>query len=540
LLPQEGFSIDRKAEKFLRQSARNAKSYEDATKKAVLPEQDVLDGLQALGFRRSLTQQQLRNVCRLASLPASATFSVPGAGKTTEALATFFLRAKPDERLLVVAPKNAFAAWDEQAEDCIPHAVTSFSRLRGGVERITAILAGDPRFMLITYQQLTTVREIVAAHLAKFPTHVFLDESHRIKGGAARKAPQAILSMAHLPVGKLVMSGTPMPQSKEDLIPQITFLYPEISVEAEANPNSAVELIKPIYVRTNKTELGLPPVFRSMVSLPMGIVQQELYMLMRKELRREAATALSIRTKQAFRTFGRSVTRLLQFVSNPALLSAEIENAHPELYEAVLAEGDGPKLSYVVKRTRQLVGEGSKILIWSSFVQNVEYIAERLSDLGAVYIHGRVDAGEEDDDETREGKIKLFHGSPKVKVMVANPAAASEGISLHTVCHHAIYLDRTFNAAHYLQSEDRIHRLGLSPEQITNIEIVECKGSVDETVRERLSFKINEMAKALEDSSLNIDPIPLDIAEDPEIDQAGIDEDDVKALLESLLRGTSS
>ena len=47
------------------------------------------------------------------------------------------------------------------------------------------------------------------------------------------------------------------------------------------------------------------------------------------------------------------------------------------------------------------------------------------------------------------------------------------------------------------------------------------------------------MAEALSDSSLNIDPIPIDIVDDPEYDQAGIDTDDVKALIESLLRGES-
>jgi hypothetical protein len=45
-----------------------------------------------------------------------------------------------------------------------------------------------------------------------------------------------------------------------------------------------------------------------------------------------------------------------------------------------------------------------KVLIWSTFVENVEHIANSLQDLGAVYIHGGVDAGDENDDETREGK----------------------------------------------------------------------------------------------------------------------------------------
>src|SRR5690606_23889575 len=147
--------------------------------------------------------------------------------------------------------------------------------------------------------------------------------------------------------------------------------------------------------------------------------------------------------------------------------------------------------NYILHRARELARRGEKVLIWSSFRQNVEFIADSLQDLGAVYIHGGVDAGDEDDDGTREGKIKRFHDDENVHVMVANPAAASEGVSLHAVCHHALYLDRTFNAAHFLQSMDRIHRLGLPPDQKTTIEIVECAESIDETVHWRLKAKVD-------------------------------------------------
>jgi SNF2 family DNA or RNA helicase len=267
-------------------------------------------------------------------------------------------------------------------------------------------------------------------------------------------------------------------------------------------------------------------------------MQNELYKLMKFEVAREAATALSMRNRQAFRSLGRSVARLLQFVSNPALLSSSLGFAHADLLSAVLAEGDGPKLKYVLKRARHLAREGEKVLIWSSFVRNVEYVAERLSDLGAVYIHGGVDAGDEDDDETREGKIRLFHDDPNVRLLVANPAAASEGVSLHRICHHAIYLDRTFNAAHYLQSEDRIHRFGLAKDQKTTIEIVECTNSVDETVRDRLGYKIGQMAEALEDSSLRPDPIALDPNDIEDFDEysTGLAEDDIQALLKDFSR----
>jgi len=535
LLPGSTLDISASAADLLRQSRRAGDGYQLAVRSQAVDKLELRSKLQLLGFARELTEKQADNVSRIAALPAGATFSVPGAGKTTEALATFFYRASSDERLLVIAPKNAFAAWDEQIEDCMPSLKSPFARLRGGRSKISKLLENDPRWMLITYQQLARVHELIAAHIAEHRTHVFLDESHRIKSGVEKQTARAVLGLAHLPVGKLIMSGTPMPQAAEDLIPQFAFLYPEIP----ANAGTVVELIKPVYVRTNKAELGLPPIDRVMAQLPMAPMQSELYKLMKFEVAREAATALDTRSRQAFRLLGRSVARLLQFVSNPALLSSEIGFAHPDLLAGVLAEGDGPKLKYVLRRVRQLAREGHKVLIWSSFVRNVEYIALRLADLGAVYIHGGVDAGDEDDDETREGKIKLFHDDPNVRILVANPAAASEGVSLHRVCHHALYLDRTFNAAHYLQSEDRIHRFGLPPDQKTTIEIVECADSVDETVRMRLGFKIGAMAAALEDSTLQPDPIALDPTdiEDYEEYSTGLSADDIEALLKDFRRG---
>jgi SNF2 family DNA or RNA helicase len=531
-----GYQVSEVAKELLQKSRRAATGYENAVNLVPVDTEELRSQLREIGFARELSQEQARNVSKMAALPAAATFSVPGAGKTTEALAFFFYKAREAERLLVISPKNAFAAWDEQVTICMPQLKASFCRLRSGRDKIERMLVDDPRFMLITYQQLTRVGDLLAAHMAKNKTFLFLDESHRIKSGTAKQTARAVLALAHLPVGKLIMSGTPMPQALDDLIPQFSFLYPEIAASAD----DIVDRVKPIYVRTNKKELGLPQITRQRVSLPMAPLQRELYRLMKYEVAREAQNAMSTRSKQAFRALGRSVSRLLQFVSNPALLGSELNFVHPDMLSSVLEEGDGPKMRYVLRRARQLVMQGRKVLIWSSFVRNVEYIAERLSDLGAVYIHGGVDAGDEDDDETREGKIKLFHDDSDTMVMVANPAAASEGVSLHRICHHAIYLDRTFNAAHYLQSEDRIHRFGLPPDQDTIIEIVECEGTVDETVLERLDYKIKRMAEALEDSSLGIDPIALDPSDIEDYDDysVGLKNDDIQALLRDLERGS--
>jgi SNF2 family DNA or RNA helicase len=180
-------------------------------------------------------------------------------------------------------------------------------------------------------------------------------------------------------------------------------------------------------------------------------------------------------------------------------------------------------------KARQLAKQGSKTIIWSTFVENVELIANRLADLGADFIHGGVEAGSEEDENTREKKIARFHEDPRAMVLVANPAACAESISLHTVCHNALYVDRNYNAAQYLQSEDRIHRLGLPSGTITNVEILVCPDTVDESVRFRLESKVQRMARTLNDDSLNIEPVETDLDED------GLDEEDLQDYLKHIM-----
>lgn len=212
-----------------------------------------------------------------------------------------------------------------------------------------------------------------------------------------------------------------------------------------------------------------------------------------------------------------------------------MEFAFDERMGKLLSQNNGPKIEYACGRARQLAAEGKKVIIWSTFVENVELIATRLADLGADYIHGGVDAGDEEDNDTREWKIKEFHNNPNKWVLVANPAAASEGISLHKVCQNAIYIDRSFNAAQYLQSEDRIHRLGLQKHQTPCVEIVECANTIDQVVRKRLQDKVQRMSQALRDTSLNVDVVPYDYEY---FGDEGISSEDADEILRYFFGGT--
>jgi hypothetical protein len=116
-------------------------------------------------------------------------------------------------------------------------------------------------------------------------------------------------------------------------------------------------------------------------------------------------------------------------------------------------------------------------------------------------------------------------------VLLANPAAMSEGVSLHEVCHEAIYVDRTFNAGQYLQSIDRIHRLGLAVGVDTNITFLVHRLSIDETVDDRIRVKADRLSRMLEDANLVTMALP-----DEEDYGELIDVEDLDALFAHLAR----
>ena len=460
-------------------------------------------------FARTLTDAQRRDLAVLLNLPNGANFSVPGAGKTTTLFAHYeAMRAVAVvDRLLVVAPKNAFVAWDQEVELVYGAAGPRMVRLGGGREAAETTLKGDPEMVILTYQFLANALDIMKGWSRRHQTYAVLDESHRVKAGRTGVLASAALELAEVSVRRAILSGTPLPQSPEDLRPQLEFLWPgqrimpDLRVTTDSTDDILADLeirVRPLYTRTTKNELHLPPLDGPKpISVPLGPIQRELYDLLRSSASRMAST-VSRDERSVFRALGRHVVRLLQAASNPLLLTQGelVDRTSP------LQEPDGArawellrdyaryerpaKVMRVVERAEALVASGSKVLIWSSFLLNLASLESLLKEHDPVVLSGQVATGDIDDDDTREGRIRKFHEDDGCKIMIANPAACGEGISLHHVCHHAIYLDRTFNAAHFLQSVDRIHRLGLPADQVTTVEVVEAVGTIDQTVALRL------------------------------------------------------
>jgi len=509
---------------------------------------EEIDGrLNAVGWNyqeRPPSDFQYRNLVELSHFQNAAIFSVPGAGKTVEALAyTSLLTENRPRGILVVAPRNAYIAWETEAAACLglTEGVDVF-RATGTNEELEERLLSEnpPTIVLVNYNRLLSrlgifirylrhLRELNRASVAIF------DESHHFKGG--RAFTSSVKQVSPLADHRILLSGTPMPRSVEDLVPQFQALLP-MQIQ-EICEGSVEQISTGRFVRTTKQDLGLRPIDIQFRNVQMVGLQREIYQLISDFAAADIAARGSRRSHAQLQRMQRVIMFLVMQASNPRLLDervlSAIQNSNPELAQRIRdARGEldsqeiryGPKIAWACNRARELARNGQKVVIWSTFVDNIEAICDELNDLNAVYIRGDVptmlnnetfnrDDANPDEELFREERINLFKEDPDCMVLVANPAAAGEGISLHTACHHAIYVDRSFNATEFMQSMDRIHRYGLDDDGNvicgigeggveTTIEILQCENSVDDLlVQPNLARKQAAMYQWLNDPSLN-------------------------------------
>ena len=511
-----------------------------------IAEENIQPRLDALGFSRKLRDFQVRDLAKLLSLPHGANFSVPGAGKTTVTFALSLLAAKPDSHLFVVAPKAAFPAWRGIVSECIGENAPAstkeeFTVLAGSEGQNELLLRSGSRRFIMSYDLLVRQQSLIASYFSRQPVHLILDESHRMKAGQGSQRGAFLINIASTPIRRDILSGTPMQQGASDMASQLGFLWPgqgyDLQIQRGVSPR---QVLGDLYVRTTKHELGLKPAIRHFHDVPMADGQLALYGVVKNEILRQLTKAISNATPD-FLSARKSVMRLLQLSTNPTLalqaMTRDLREISSGIVDQVVEEGASLKMRQVCAHARTLAKQGKKTVIWTIFTQSILDLERLIADLNPVTLYGAVPTGEANDATTREGRLWKFHTDPNCMALIANPAAAGEGISLHTVCHDAIYLDRSYVSTHYLQSIDRIHRLGLAADVDTNIHIYRTRapaglGSVDLSVSRRLAQKIHGLEHLLDDQDLRELALDEDNADDP-IDY-DVDMQDLVDLVEEL------
>ncbi|GHF99550.1 DEAD/DEAH box helicase [Streptomyces filamentosus] len=490
-------------------------------------------GLLGPAWTAPLTSFQRRDAAKLLSLTHGANFSVPGAGKTRTALAVYaaLRQAGKVRRLLVVSPKSAYEAWTEEAASCFttPPVLRIFQRSQDS----------EAEILLVNYERLSRHQSQLAQWLTAAPALMVLDEAHRMKLGVRGTYGTSCMALGPLAAHRLILTGTPAPNGAKDLESLLSFVWPGHGRRAVDRAVSGGDLshasrvLRPLFTRTTKSELQLPPMEVGVKYVELPETHRRLYSALKNQL-----TDLQDREQEEFARLGKVLVYLMMASTNPALLETGSDRYQPlpffpvpqrpstgtplmELLRELPRYETSPKYEAVLRTVTENARMGRKTLVWSTFVRNLTTLAAALRPLHPAVVHGST--------PDRDEQIRRFREDPECMVLLSNPATLGEGISLHHVCHDAVYLDRDFAAGRYLQSLDRIHRLGLAPGTKTRVTVLVAEGTIDGIVHERLGHKLEFMGKILDDPTVH------ELA-DPEEDLApwGMDAWDLRALLEHL------
>lgn len=507
-----------------------------------LDETQVAQRLSGTRFARDLRPFQVRDLGQLLGLANGANFSVPGAGKTSVAYAVYESEraAGRVEQMLVVAPLSAFDAWKSEVNDCFPEGE------RPVVAALTDQAPNDAEVLVVNYHRLDSRYSAIARWVSRRPTLVLLDEAHRMKRGWDGTFGSACLSIGFLAARRDILTGTPAPQSPQDLIALMDYLWPGqgrsvLPADALLTPPppdagaQVADAIAPLFVRTRKSELGLDQPIMRVVEVDLDPLQGEIYQALRD--RYAGAFEVNMADRATFASMGDIVMYLLEAATNPQLLTAGsgAEDAlgfrHPpldvppgsalwDLLQQYNQYETPAKFRQLAEMIESNESQGRKTLVWSNFVRNLQGLERMLAVHSPAIIYGGIPSEVADPSaaRTRESELARFRTDPECAVLLANPAAMSEGVSLHQVCHDAIYLDRTFNAGQYLQSVDRIHRLGLQAGQETRITFLQTVGTIDEIIDARIREKAVRLGEMLDDPDISTMALPSDEDYGPAVD----------------------
>jgi superfamily II DNA or RNA helicase len=288
--------------------------------------------------------------------------------------------------------------------------------------------------------------------------YIILDESQLIKNPHS-KTYKAVISLtaAH----RLVLTGTPIENSLTDLWAQMNFLNPGLlgnyqffnthfvtPIEKSRNGKQMQTLrtlIRPFVLRRTKDEvaLELPELTEQVVYCEMSDSQQLFYDTEKSKVRNLIFENIRDQgiEKSSFIIL-QSLTKLRQAANHPVILD-------PKYTE------DSGKYDAVIDKIENLIAEGHKALIFSSFVQHLDLYTSycKLHSISYSLLTGNIPQYQ------RESIIERFESTRDIPLFFISIKAGGFGLNL-TAADYVFIIDPWWNPAVEAQAKSRAHRLG--------------------------------------------------------------------------------
>lgn len=479
-----------------------------STLEDIAPER--LPGL-ALEDARRLFPHQRVAIEWLREFPCAFLGDDMGLGKTLSVLSYFFTLRREDgyKRLLVVCPNSLTRNWVREATSWFPElkaTVLSGDKAdKAWTLRLLREGALTSDVVVVNYEgvRLPYVTPELAEIASSERTLLCVDESQRVKNPQA-KTFKALASIAPRCERRVLLSGTPTPKDVSDLWAQMKLLdggrrfgksfykwlgtvaelgteYSEFAVKKfiDFEVNEAIYRAQEIMLRRRKEKVvDLPAKTFTLREVEMSGSQLERYEEIREGLMLRMRSTSGEQFVREITNILEEYLRAVQVASNPRLIDPQWK-------------GDPVKFLELDEIVNEVVREqGQKIVVWTNYLGNIRELTERYRDLGAAPFSGEVSAAE------REKTVRAFQTEDTPRVLVAVPAAGGVGITL-TAAQTAVYIDKTWNAEHWMQSVDRIHRIG----QRGTVNVISLLSSkVDEMIHWNLRRKEQGQADVLGDN----------------------------------------
>lgn len=433
---------------------------------------------------------QVDTVEAIKDLEYAAIFHEQGLGKTKIAidLALMWIRQNIVDSVVIITKKGLIHNWESEIS---MHSYFKAKTLDLNSRTLFYAFNTPARIYLTHYEVCKVAQQAFALFLKTRRVGVICDESQKIKNPESAIA-HAVHALSKGFCRRIIMTGTPIANRPFDIWSQIWFLdqgkalgndfktfrsnldLPQADDGAAGKARFSAELgqiygkIKSFTVRETKASCGvdLPTKQIKNIMVEFEKEQRKLYLKFRNELRAEVTQDSELITDDAEAILKR-LLRLVQIASNPRLVD--------EAYQ-----GTPAKFTKLQSLLQEILGSGSKAIVWTSFTDNADWLARELSAVGAVKVHGKMAIAQ------RNASIQKFKQEKDCRILVATPGAAKEGLTL-TVANYAIFFDRSFSLDDYLQAQDRIHRI--SQTETCYIYNLLINDSIDEWVDELLYAK---------------------------------------------------
>jgi SNF2 family DNA or RNA helicase len=434
---------------------------------------------------------QVEAFAAIKDLPFAAVFHEQGLGKTKIGvdLILYWLSTGVVDSVLVATKKGLIQNWRDEL------AIHTYvqPRLLDQNRKANFYAFNSPsRLYLLHYEVLKSEHKRIELFLKTRRVAIILDEAHKIKN------PEASISRVLFDLSpgfqrRVIMTGTPVANRPYDLWAQIYFLDQGAALGKDFRAfRTALDLSNDLSVNPEKArrfEDELASVFGKIQSFSVRETKQTANIELPEKEIRSSTVALESRQAEIYESFRRDfaaivvrngkpeldnadeilkrLLRLVQVASNPRLVD--------DAYKGI--PGKFPRLLEILEAA---FDKGEKVIVWTAFTQNADWLCRELRTFNAVRVHGKMAY------DARNKSLLLFKTDPDCKVLIATPPSAKEGLTL-TVANNAVFFDRSFSLDDYLQAQDRIHRISQThPCVITNLQ---AEHTVDEWVDVLLAAK---------------------------------------------------